>query len=149
MLEQLILGCSTPEAKKLLIGRDENLKLEEAAKIVRAHEATRRHMTTLNKTLTSATVYLVDQDKSQSRSRSTGQQKTRWQNKYEQNPQRRWPSPHRGRTSWRGQPPWRGQSPWQGPQHKETDSEYPQNNAYYQNGRSRRGRGRGIARVVV
>ena len=146
MLDQLILGCSTPEAQKLLIGRDENLKLEEAAKIVRAHEATRRHMTTLNKTLTSATVYSVDQDKSQSRSRNTDQQKTHWQNKYEQNPQRSWQSPHRGRTSLRGQQPWRGQSPWQGPPHKETDAEYPQNNTFYQNGRRRRGRGRGSRR---
>ena len=51
MLDQLILGCNAPEVQKSLIGRNENFKLDEAAKIARAHEATRQQMNTLNKTV--------------------------------------------------------------------------------------------------
>ena len=41
MLDQLICDCALPDAQKLLIGKDEKLKLEEAVNLIRMHEATR------------------------------------------------------------------------------------------------------------
>ena len=59
MLDQMIWGCSSSEAQKTLIGKDEKLRLNHAVSIVRNCEATQQHMQSLNSMNNSSSVNAV------------------------------------------------------------------------------------------
>ena len=59
MLDQMIWGCSSSEAQKTLIGKDEKLRLNHAVSIVRNFEATQQHMQSLNSMNNSSSVNAV------------------------------------------------------------------------------------------
>ena len=56
MLDQMIWDLSSSEAQKILIGKDEKLKLNDAVSIVRNFEATRQHIQSLNSMNNSSSV---------------------------------------------------------------------------------------------
>ena len=74
MLDQLILGCAYREVQQQLISKDEKMTLDEAANIVRAHEATESHMATLTQTISrgAANLFTIN-------SRRDNRQRNHWQ----------------------------------------------------------------------
>ena len=81
MLDQLILGCAYQEVQKQLISKDEKMTLDEAANIVRAHEATESHMAMLTQTISrgAANLFTINRRRD-----------------------------NRQRNHWQGQQPWQG-----------------------------------------